>query len=189
MLIHARMKRTALALALVGASSTVAAAGGYVGLGIGTGPTVNASDLENDLTNDGRSGRLIIGHRFGRFAVEGAVGKFDLILSDNGGQGPGYEVYQAQAAAKYGLPLGDGFEVYGKLGLHKQWFNNEREEFDVSGSGLLLGAGFEYRFNTGVGGFSLFVDYQYASADVKGDVLEFGDTSTRMWTLGATIGF
>ncbi len=189
MLLHARMKRAVLAVALVAVSSGVASAGGYIGLGIGPGPAVDAPELENSLYNDGRSGRLILGHRFGRFAIEGAVGKFDLELSDNGGQGPIYSVYQAQVSGKFSLPLSDGFEAYGRLGLHKMWFNNERSEYDTDGSGLLLAAGFEYRFNTGIGGFSLFVDYQYSRADVSGERLKFGDTSARMWTLGATIGF
>ena len=189
MLVHARMNRVALATALLAASSGVASAGTYIGLGIGPAPAIDAPDLENTLSNDGRSGKLIVGQRFGRFSIEGGLGKFDLRLSDNGGLGPQYEVYQAQVSGKYGLPLSDGFEVYGRLGLHKQWFGNEREDLDVSGSGLLIAAGFEYRFATGIGGFSLFVDYQYSRADVSGERLDFGDTSTRMWTLGATIGF
>jgi hypothetical protein len=188
MLVHARMKRAVLAVALVAVSSGVASAGGYIGLGIGTGPAVDA-DVENDLTPDGRSGRLILGHRFGRFAVEGAVGKFDVMLSDNGGGGPIYETYQAQVSGKYSLPLGDGFEAFGRLGLHKQWFSNEQERLDVEGTGLLLAAGFEYRFKAAIGGFSIFVDYQYSRADLTGDTYELGETSTRMWTLGATIGF
>ncbi len=189
MLVHARMKRAVLAVALLAASSGVASAGGYIGLGIGPAPAVHAPDLENDLYQDGRSGRIILGASFGRLAIEGAVGKFDLVLSDRGASGSGYDVYQAQVSGKYTLPLQDGFGVYGRLGLHKQWFNNERSEFDVEGSGLLLGAGFEYRFATGIGGASVFVDYQYSRADVSGERLDFGSTSTRMWTLGATIGF
>ena len=182
------MKRALLAVTLVASSSGVASAG-YIGLGIGTAPAVSTTDLENELYQHGRSGRLILGHRLGRFAVEGAVSKFDLELSDRGGQGPLYAVYQAQVSGKYSLPLGDGFEAFGRLGLHKQWFNNERSEFDTSGSGLVAGAGFEYRIKAGVGDFSVFVDYQYSMADVGGDRLQFGRTSTRMWTLGATIGF
>ena len=191
MLIHARMKRAALAVALVSALSGTASAGTYIGLGIGPAPTVSTTstpDAENAVLGHGRSGRLILGQRFGRFAIEGALGKFDLELADNGGQGPIYTVYQAQVAGRYGLPLGDGFEVFGKLGLQKQWFNNERSEFDVSGSGLLLGAGAEYRIPTGAA-VSIFIDYQYSRGDVNGDRLKFGETSTRLWTLGATIGF
>lgn len=190
MLVPARMKRAALAVALVAASSGVAAAGTYVGIGIGTAPVISPSDLENDLDPDGRSLRGTIGHRFGRFAIEASLAKYDFILADNGGGGPLYEGYQGTVSAKYGLPLGDGFEVFGRLGLHKQWFGNEQERFDVSGSGLVLGAGFEYRVKAALaGGLSFFVDYQYSRADLTGETFAFGDTSTRMWTLGATIGF
>lgn len=184
------MKRAVLAVALVAGSSGAATAGGYVGLGLGTGPAVNSDQLSDRLVEDGRSGRLILGHRFGRIAFEGAVGKFDLALSiPNSRATVPYDVYQAQLSGKYNLPLGDGFEAFGRIGLHKQWFTTDTSELEASGTGLVLGAGFEYRFGTGIGGMSLFVDYQYSRADMSGDQLDFGATSTRMWTIGATLGF
>jgi len=37
------------------------------------------------------------------------------------------------------LPVAQRFGVYGKLGLHKQWFNNENKIYDADGSGMLIG--------------------------------------------------
>lgn len=198
MLVHARMKRAALAVALVAASSGVAAAGGYIGLGIGTGPAGsvefhdsagNADD--RDLTADGRSYRFLGGMRFGRIAVEGALGKMNMRLSDSA-LGQPFDTYQLHAVGKYHLPLGDGFEVFGKLGLQKTWFNNsaDRTDLDASGTGVVLGAGVQYRLTAaGIDAASLFIDYQYSRADTKGEIFDWGGTSLRMWTLGATIGF
>jgi hypothetical protein len=184
------MKRAVFAVALVAASSGVASAGGYIGLGIGTSPAVGVDAPDTDVSGDGRSFRLLGGSRFGRFAIEGAVGKFDVRLADNQ-RGQPFETYQAQLAAKYHFPLDNKFEVFGKAGLHKLWFGNtnDRPDLDVEGSGWLLGGGFQYRFEGGIGSGALFVEYQYSRADVSGERLDWGATSTRMWTLGVTIGF
>jgi hypothetical protein len=188
------MKRAALAVALVAASTGIASAGGYIGLGIGTAPAIDmdghdtANEGIRDAQPDGRSGRLLGGFRFGRFAIEGAVGGFDARLPD--GNYP-YKAYQAQLSGKFTLPLDDHFGAFGRLGLNKLWFNNDagRTDLDVSGSGVVVGAGFEYRFDAGLAGGSIFVEYQYSRADVSGDVYDFGTTHLRMWTLGATLSF
>jgi len=186
------MKRAVFAVALVAASSGVASAGGYIGLGIGTAPAVNGSNLESynaTTREDGRSGRLVGGFRFGRFAIEGAIGKFDFVYDD--GNLFAFTAYQAQVSGKFTLPLQDGFGVFGRVGLHKQWFNAQRADFDaldVSGTGIVAGVGVEYRLPTALD-VSLFVDYQYSRGGMSGERLDFGSTSTRMWTLGATIGF
>lgn len=190
MLVHARMKRAALALTLVATSTTVASAGGYVGLGIGTAPAVVISGPDLDVHEDGRSGRLIGGFRFGRIAVEGAVGQFDFAYRDSGSNLLELAAYQAQVSAKYSLPLQDGFGVFGRVGLLKQWFNFKDSDgtYDLTGTALVAGAGFEYRLPT-VLDLNLFVEYQYSRGDMSGDRLDFGSTNVRMWTLGATIGF
>ena len=184
MLVPARMNRAALALALVGASSTVASAGGYLGLGIGTGPALGSDAAETSLDAEGRSVRLLGGSRFGRFAIEGAIGQFDARLADND-LGQPYSTYQAQIAGKFHLPLDGNFGAFGKFGLQKLWFNNtrDRSDLDVEGSGWLLGGGFEYRFGGVLGSVSLFVDYQYSRADVSGERLDWKTTSQRTGTL------
>ncbi len=180
------MKCAALAVILVATSSGVASAGGYVGLGIGTAPAISTG-TDAQESPDGRSARLLLGSRFGQLSVEGALGGFDTIISDSRGT-IAYDVYQASIAGKLSLPLGNNFEAFGRVGLHKSWWTNERPELEVGGSGLLFGAGFEYRIKTVAGQGSVFVDYQYSSAELKAERSTLGDTSMRMWTLGLTIG-
>src|ERR1051325_2764021 len=67
------LMRSLLALALVAATPVVASAGTYVGLGIGTQASGHIGSDASSMENDGNhSGRLLVGLRFGRLAVEGA---------------------------------------------------------------------------------------------------------------------
>ena len=79
MLSSTPMSRTALALVLVAASASSAFAGGFVGLGIGTGA---ATSGDFDIDEDGRSGRLMLGYRFGRISVEGMGTRYDMVTPD-----------------------------------------------------------------------------------------------------------
>lgn len=192
MLVHARMKRVLVASALVAASSGVASAGGYIGLGIGTGPSLsrdgkNVAITSNEIKSDGRSARLIGGFRFGRFAVEAALGGFDAATQLQT-DGSFYEsrIYQVSLSGKYNLPLSDGFEAFGRLGVQRTSFSMEDSRFDADGTGLMLGAGIEYRVKAT--GISVWMDYQYGRATLDGELIA-GELSARMWTLGATIGF
>lgn len=190
MLVHARMKRAVLATALLAASSGVASAGVYIGLGIGTGPSLSRSD-DRAVESDGRSARLMLGYRFGRFAIEGAVGGYDLAMQfEPNGSLYGSTIRQGSISGKYGLSLGDGFEAFGRIGFNKSWFAlNDNDRFDASGTGIIVAAGIEYRLNVALaGGVSLWVDYQYSRAALEGDLLET-DLNAGLWTLGATIGF
>jgi hypothetical protein len=97
------------------------------------------------------------------------------------------DAYQASAALKVSFPLGNNFEAFGRGGLQHSWIRSARSDNNVDGNGYLLGAGFEYRLNLLIGQGSLFVDYQYNKATLTGDRLRF-DQSTRMWTMGLTVG-
>jgi hypothetical protein len=188
MLVHARMKRAVLAMALVTVSSGVASAGMYIGLGIGTGPSLSTSN-DDRVEEDGRSARLMLGYRFGRISVEGAVTGYDMAF---GLQTSLYasEVRQGSISGKYNHPLADGFEAFGRIGYAKTWFSIKNDErFDASGTGIMLGAGIEYRLKLGLaGGASLWLDYQYSRAALEGDLIQT-DLNAAMWTLGATIAF
>src|SRR4051812_209393 len=106
-----------LAVILVAASSSIASAGGYIGLGIGTAPAVGSDVTSIDtLPSDGRSGKLLLGTRWGRISAEGAIQKFDMT----------YSVYQASAAGKLNFPLGNGFEAFGRFGLQHTWMNHDQ---------------------------------------------------------------
>lgn len=181
MLLHARMKRAALAVTILAASSGVASAGTYLGLGLGTAPAI---DNQLEMDSEGRSVRGLVGHRFGRLAIEGALGNFDGLAM----QGAPYDAYQAQIAAKLSLPLGDGFEAFGRAGLQRTWLSRHKAELDADGNGYVLGAGFAYRLDIGVADGSIFVDYQYTNAELDDGLMRTFDYNTRMWTLGLTIG-
>lgn len=186
------MKRAALAVALVAASTGVTSAGGYIGLGIGTSPALNVSNeaTHRDFVGDGRSGRLIGGFRFGRFAVEGSYGGADhgMQVESNGTYYP-IELRQLSVSGKYNLPLSDGFEAYGRLGLQRTSLTLDGDDrFDASGSGLMAGIGMELRVP--VAGASIWIDYQYSRASLENDNgLTKMDLHSRVWTVGATIGF
>lgn len=187
------MKRAVLAVALVAGSSGAATAGGYVGLGLGTGPALDRSNDNTVLTSDaiesdGRSARLIGGFRFGQFAVEAALGGFDAAMQLNTGDSYySTRIYQGSLSGKYNHPLGDGFEAYGRLGIQRTSLSLDGDSrFDADGTGLMLGAGIEYRIK--LTGVSVWVDYQYSRASLDGELVK-GDLSARMWTIGATLGF
>ena len=124
--------------------------------------------------------------RWAQISAEGSVGGYSLLQT--GTRNTGFDAYQASAALKASLPLGNNFEVFGRGGLQHLWLKGADPEFDASGNGFLLGAGFEYRLNLGIGQGSIFIDYQFNKAKLDGDNMEHEDLSSRMWTLGLTVG-
>jgi len=176
------MKRACLATVLLVASMTHATAGGYVGLGIGTAPAMK--DDDNVLDSDGRSGRVFLGSRWSQISLEGGLHKFDVVSP---GRQP-YELYQASVSGKASFPLGNGFEAFGRLGLQRTWLVNPVGSFDKEGNGWLVAGGFEYRFDLAPTSLGLFIDYQFNKAKLDGDRGELG-VSSRMWTLGLSLGF
>ena len=167
---------------LLAASTSVASAGGYLGLGIGTPPAVS-SDANGKHFSDSRSGRLLGGMRFGHLAVEGSLGRFDLVH-----RGLESTSTTLGLGAKYSLPLGSNFEVFGRGGVQRMWLTTNTYPFDAVGNGPYLGGGFEYRFNVVATSASAFVDYQWAKSSVTNDHMLTYDQSARMWTLGFTVG-
>lgn len=176
------MKRAILVAAVLMASSSIASAGGYLGLGIG--PKANVNGTDGHFEAGGRSYRLLGGLRFGRLAIEASVTGQDVFLIDNGGGQ--YDAKQLGLAGKYNLPLGSNFEAFAKLGVHRTWLSND-SIYDVAGNGLLVGGGFEYRLNAVITNGSLFVDYTHHAATLEGDIYAF-DGGVGMWMLGFTIG-
>ena len=179
------MKSVVLAASLVAASGGVASAGGYLGIGIGTAPTAHSNDTM--LGNDGRSGRLLLGQRFGNLGIEGSFTGYTL--ADMGGNT--YDTRQLGIAGKLNLPLQDHFEAYGRIGMHRTWVSGNQDGTDsASGDGYLIGGGIEYRINLGVGGGSLWMDYSYNQASLVSDSVAAtrSELSSRMWMLGVSIG-
>jgi hypothetical protein len=180
------MKRVVLTALLVAAMATTASAGGFIGLGVGTAPGIN-SDLQ--MTENGRTGRLELGYQFGRISVEGMAGRTDLLRTD----GYGWQYTTLGLAGKYNLPLSDGFQLYGRLGYqHTTLDPMETARETYEGSGLFGGVGVEFRLPVAVANLALFVDYTISHSSMSSPPVlgteEVGFT-TRIWTLGAKLGF
>lgn len=177
------MKRALFVMSTLAGSTGVSQAGGYLGVGIGP-TTAITEDAQPYSTPQGRSGRVLAGLRFGNLAVEGG-------LSGVGTATPhGDELLlTAWAAGKLSIPLGSGFEVFGRVGGHHTTTEiGNVEPFEISGNGLLAGAGFEYSLNLIATKASLFVDYTLAEATLTGDNNAELDVTLRTWTLGITFG-
>lgn len=175
--------RSLLAVALVAASASAASAGTYLGLGIGTSATPSG-DIPMTSNDGNHSGRLMVGSRFGRLSIEGAGSRYGFYRSNATFQGTMLAI-----AAKYNYPLGDNFEVFGRGGLQRTWLSTSASTLsDFAGNGWLLGAGFEYRLDLGVGA-SVFVDYEHTSTSLvnQDDMRTTKDESIGMWTLGVTL--
>lgn len=178
------MSRTAAALLLVAGSAPAASAGGFVGIGIGTSP---ATSGDVSLREDGRSARLQIGYRFGRIAVEGFGAKADIARSDLAPM----SWTTLAVSGRYNVPLSDGFEVFGRLGLEHSSVDQKNVDDSFSGNGFLVGGGFEYKLPIAAVGASLFVDYTIERSTLTSPQrgsMEYGLTS-RVWTLGGIISF
>lgn len=171
------MSRTLLTLALVVATTTAASAGTYVGLGVGTAANVDAGVMTQGT---GRSGRLVLGLRFGRLSLEGAGSRFGITNTAS------YDATQLAAALKYSIPLGNDFELFGRGGLERSWLSSGTDR-SWSGDGYVLGAGFEYRLNLAVTAASLFVDYERATTAFTDGMAGKFDATTSMWTMGVTL--
>jgi hypothetical protein len=178
------MSRTALALVLVAASSSAAFAGGFVGLGIGTGA---ATSGEFNLDENGRSGRLDVGYRFGRISVEGLGSRYGMFSPD----GHEWTGTTLAIAGRYNFPLGDGFEVFPRLGLQHTDIQGNVYHEDMVGSGFLVGGGAEYRLPLTAVGLSVVVDYTIIHSSLKpfGEGPTGSSLTSRMWTLGAILSF
>jgi hypothetical protein len=188
------MKRAALLVAILATTSSVASAGTYVGLGIGTNALSEDSDR---LVEDGRSARLIVGYRFkpmkhGAFAVEGSLGGYGVGLVDRNAPVK-LDAYQLSAAVRFNLPIADNFEAFGRLGLHHTTVGGENAIYDTSGNGFLVGLGMAYKLDLSVGkGAWLTVDYQLNKTQLTGERFQGEsalDVLERQWTLGAAFAF
>lgn len=184
------MKRAALSIALVAATSSIASAGGYVGIGVGTNAL---SDSEDRLVEDGRSARVFGGYRFrpmrfGSFAVEAGISGYGIGLKDRTSVVE-MDAYQLSLAARFDVPLGSNFDAFGRLGIQHTTAGAENPIYDTSGNGFLVGAGLAYRFDARVGkGAAVSIDYQINKVDLEGERLTTSVTE-RQWTLGLALSF
>ena len=177
------MKRACLVAAVLAASTTAASAGIYAGIGIGTGADVNHDQGVNTLQGDNRSGRLMLGYRFGRFSIEAAGSHYGLVLD-----GSPYGANQAALVGKVSFPIGYSFELFGRAGVQHTWLSTDVMGGNAEGTGVLVGAGVEYRLHlTFVGGASVFVDYERTQTPFKNDAGAPWNSGAGMFTAGLTV--
>jgi hypothetical protein len=176
--------KTALVL-VVGclAISSTASAGGYLGLSLGTQPAAN-DDFESRIGQPtGRSLRGLAGLRFGNVSLEGAINGFDVLTARYGE----HTAFQASASLKLNLPIGNDFEVFGRVGAERTWLKLNDNGFDFTGDGFVAGGGIEYRLNAVLANASIFLDYNVHHSTLESVRFDVGDTF-RVWSLGFTVG-
>jgi len=182
------MKTAALVIAAATlALGHVASAGTYIGLAVG--PSLDISG-DTAFKSTDRDGKLLFGLSFGPLAIEAGALRGSLAQTDGG---RGYDVTQLSISAKYDFPLAEGFEAFGRAGLQRTSLSSQSSAdmgaADADGTGLLLGAGIEYRINLIATQASLFVEYDFASTKLNGPEFSNVSLQTRGFLLGATVGF
>jgi hypothetical protein len=170
------MTRALAAVLFVAATASAASAGTYFGLGLGTGADVNADSHVNSIQGTGRTGRAFGGYRFGRLSVEGAASRYGLMLD-----GAPFAATQLAVAAKYSFPLSQGFELFGRGGIHHTWLSASAQgQSSAEGTGVVFGGGVEYRFHLNfVAGGSVFLDFERSQTPT------FTNSQGASWSGGA----
>lgn len=178
------MKRVLLLGAvLLVATSTVASAGVFGGLGLGTN---GFSDDHSIYATNGRSGRLFGGYRFAPFkyfslSAEAGYEGYGLAVNHSSTSVDSRELY---VAGKVSVPFAEGFEAFGRLGGQTTSVSTDSVD---SGSGYLYGAGLEYRLDLGgaVTG-SIFLDLTRTTMTLQAD--RPIDSTVDRWMMGISIG-
>lgn len=177
MRLAAALSRASLIALVVAAGASPALAGSYLSLGVGGEPALQG-DLEMAAVGEsGGNGRLALGQRFGRLAVEASLSRFAI---------PDDDATAAGIHARLAFPLGGRFEAYGRLGLERLWLGDSTMT-DVSGDarGIVGGGGIEWRLSAPVlGTASLWAEVTQDRFTTE-DGAEGG---VRLWTLGASLG-
>jgi hypothetical protein len=179
----------ALAVCIVlAATAHSASAGVYGSLGLGN---TAVDDSSNAFSATSRSLRFAAGYQFTPFVgVEGGVIGYDL----SRGADP-YDGREFYVAGVGHLPFSDGFGAFGRLGFQHTGFSDNNGN-DLSATGYLIGAGFEYKLPIhvpSIAGASVWVDYTRNGQGLKNDAGQALNPTGRsigqsMWTLGVTVG-
>ncbi len=165
-----------LSLAALSVGATPALAGSYVSLGLGGDPTLQG-DLKVAASGEqGGNGRLALGMRFGRLAIEGSVSRFGLDTSSASALG---------IHARLAFPLRGHLEAYGRLGLERLWLGDTQMTVAGDAKGVIGGAGLEYRLTAPVlGSASIWAELSQDRFTTDAGA----DGGVRLWTLGASLG-
>jgi|GEM_PF-3262016 len=179
-----------LTLGLVGAAGPEASADTYVSLGVGAPARVDGS-LESRVVDDRSeigSARLALGTRVGPVAVEAR-----LFGSDLSADGLNLASASAGLGAKYFVPLGGGFEIYGGAGISRTWLVTEDSGDPMHGSsgvGIDYGGGLQFRFAPlPIGSAAIWLDFTRQELDVSSSAdMPDIDGQLDMVMIGLSIG-
>lgn len=178
------MTRALLVAALLLGTTSAAFAGPYAGLAIGPSPSL--SDDKWELIPTSRTGRFLVGYRFGRFSIEGSITANSA--TDKIGNGKvEYDARHLQLAGKYNYPLSGGFEVFGKLGLLASAYHSDTSP-TADGSSFVIGGGAEYVAKIGVASASVFVLLEGNSVEIESPMWGVNDTRSLQTMIGVSVG-
>lgn len=166
-----------LAASLLAASASSAAAGSYLSLGLGGDPAIQGEfSAAADGDGEGGNGRLALGQRFGRLALEGSLSRFGLGLD---------QATTAGVHLRLGIPIEGGFGGFVRGGLEHLWLGAEGERLgSATADGIVGGVGLEYRLEAPLLG----------EASIWGEMSQnrfetpMGESGARLWTLGMSVG-
>jgi hypothetical protein len=179
------MRRLIPLLALTLTAGT-AHAGGYLGLGIHSEAGLGG-DMNDNFSSAGHNGgRLVLGTRISRLAVEGSLDRTGLTSTTAVGGGDDHTATSLGVAGKFFVPLGasGAFEAFGKLGMQRTWL------VDHEGDDWFAGVGLQYSFSLGlVGGAALLVDYTHQEVTLRDPERRPLDGNVRTLSAGLQLGF
>lgn len=174
------MKALVLACGVLMGTAAPAAAGTYLGLGVGTAPSLGES--MQTLEPASRSARLTLGQRLGPLSLEGGAGGYDL-ASTTAAEARSVSV---SAGGKLSFTLQGQLEAFVRGGVERTWLSGEGMS-TLSGDGVYFGGGAELRLALPLGSTSLWVDYSRHQATLRNERTEL-EAQTGIWTLGLSVG-
>jgi hypothetical protein len=174
-------------LAMLPGWVTPAAAGPYLGLGIGTAPSLG--DGMASFTSASRSGRLLLGQRLGPLAVEGAVAGFRLQgpVTRSAPDGLDYESVSLSGGARLFINLQGPLDAFARGGVERTWLSTSAAAPSYRGDGMYYGAGVEMSLSLPLGSTALWLDYTRHQSTLTGNSDEI-ESSSGVWTVGLSVG-
>lgn len=161
------------------ACAAPAAAGTYLGLGIGTAPSLGES--MSTLEPASRSARLTLGQRLGPLSLEGGAGGYELAAT--AGEARSVSV---SGGGKISFELQGQLEAFVRAGVERTWLSGDAMS-TLSGDGVYFGGGAELRLALPLGSTSIWVDYSRHQATLRNERTEL-EARTGVWTLGLSVG-